>query len=99
VKVTWSPLAIQRVTEAAELIARDKPDASRRWAESTFEVTARLADFPMSGRTVPEIGRPEVREIIHGAFRVIYRIANEEVLVLTVRRASRLLDPSELGEK
>ena len=53
----------------------------------------------MSGRTVPEIGRPEVREIIHGAFRVIYRIGSDGVLVLTVRRASRLLDPSELGEK
>ena len=98
-RVTWSPLAIQRVIEAAEFIARDKPDAARRWTESTFEVTARLADFPMSGRTVPEIGRPEVREIIHGAFRLIYRIGSEEVLVLTVRRASRLLDPSELSEK
>jgi plasmid stabilization system protein ParE len=92
-------LAIQRVIEAAEFIARDKPGAARRWAESTFEVTARLADFPMIGRIVPEIGRPEVREIIHGAFRVIYRIGSDEVLILTVRRASRLLDPSELGEK
>ena len=36
---------------------------------------------------------------IDGAFRVIYRIGSEEVLILTVRRASRLLDPSELGEK
>jgi plasmid stabilization system protein ParE len=45
---------------------------------------------------VPEIRRPEIREIIHGAFRIIYRIEDDQVLILTVRRGRRLLDPSEI---
>jgi plasmid stabilization system protein ParE len=96
VRITWSPLAIQRVLEAAEFIARDKPGAAQSWAESTFEAVERLADLPNSGRVVPEIRRPEIREIIHGAFRIIYRIESDQVLVLTVRRGRRLLDPSEI---
>ena len=95
-RITWSPLAIQRVLEAAELIARDKPGAAQRWAESTFKAVERPADLPDSGRIVPEIRRPEVREIIHGAFRIIFRIQGHQVFILTVRRGSRLLDPSEI---
>lgn len=95
-RITWSPLAIQRVLEAADFIARDKPGAAEHWAESTFKAVERLADLPNSGRVVPEIRRPEIREIIHGAFRIIYRIESDQVLVLTVRRARRLLDPSEI---
>lgn len=95
-RITWSPLAIQRVLEAADFIARDKPGAARHWAESTFEAVERLADLPNSGRMVPEIRRPEIREIIHGAFRIIYRVESDQVVVLTVRRARRLLDPAEI---
>jgi toxin ParE1/3/4 len=95
VKVTWSPLAIQRVLEAADFIALDKPDAAQRWAESTFNAAARLSSLPESGRIVPEIGRPEVRELVHGSYRIIYRIADDRVLILTVRHASRRLDPTE----
>ena len=95
-KIVWSPIAIQRVTEAAELIALDKPEAAASWARAIFRAVDRLAALPASGRIVPELNRPDVREIIHGAFRIIYRVSDEQILVLTVRRSSRLLDPSEL---
>ena len=95
-KITWSPLAIQRVLEASEFISRDKPDAAARWAESTFRAVERLVDFPESGRVVPELGRPELREIIHGAYRIIYRIGDTEVYILTVRRASQVLEETEV---
>jgi len=95
VKITWSPLAIRRVIEAAEFIARDKPAAAQRWTESTFSAVERLAEWPRSGRVVPELGRAEVREVIHGSYRIIYRIAGDEVLILNVRHARRRLDPEE----
>ena len=94
-RITWSPLAIQRVLEAAEFIALDKPEAAQRWAESTFDAVERLAEFPESGRTVPELGRQDVREIIHGAFRIIYRVDQAAIYVLTVRHSSQRFDPAE----
>jgi plasmid stabilization system protein ParE len=83
------------VLEIAEYIALDKPGAADRWADSTFQVAGRLESHPKSGRIVPEMGRSEVREIIHGAYRIIYRIETERVLVLTIRASRQRFDSSE----
>jgi toxin ParE1/3/4 len=50
----------------------------------------KLSSFPTMGRVVPEVGRPEIRELIVGAFRVVYRYRNEVIEVVTVFRAARL---------
>jgi len=95
-KSVWSPLAVARVREAAQYIARDKPGAARTWVEGIFKQVGQLAAFPTSGRVVPELGREDVRELISGNYRIIYRTKNKVVLVLTVRHGKRLLDPSEV---
>jgi plasmid stabilization system protein ParE len=38
-----------------------------------------LALSPQMGRVVPEIGDPEVREVIVGAYRVVYRYRHDAV--------------------
>lgn len=40
--------------------------------EDLFSAVERLADFPESGRMVPELGSPRIRELIFGTYRVIY---------------------------
>ncbi len=95
-KVIWSPLAVERATEQAEYIARDKPEAARRWLEGIFDSTANLAAFPQSGRQTPELGDPAFRELLYGSYRVLYRIEVSQVTVLTVRHSRRLLDKQEL---
>ena len=98
-KVIWSPLAIRRSYEAADYIARDKPEAALRWLDGLFASTDRLVKFPESGRMVPEIGLPEYREIIYGSHRVIYRIEPAAVWVLTVRHSKQLFDATEITEE
>lgn len=73
--LVWSPLAIERVSEIAEYIARDNPPAAQRWVEDTFDRVGQLEEFPDSGRRVPEDPtRSDLREIIHGDYRIIYRV-------------------------
>ncbi|WP_150305712.1 type II toxin-antitoxin system RelE/ParE family toxin [Pseudomonas saliphila] len=96
-KIVWSPLALARVEDTARYIAEDNPDAAVRWVEDLFATVERLADFPKSGRIVPEVGSPRIREVIFGTYRVIYSAKNQ-VEILTVRRSSQLLRMSELGE-
>jgi len=95
-RAVWSPLAIQRVREIVEYIGLDRPAAAERWAEGAVEAVRRLTDFPRSGRIVPELGREDVREVIYGRYRVVYRVSEDEVLILTIRHGSRLLDSDEL---
>ena len=95
-RVIWSPLAISKVQEEAEYIAQDRPVAAERWADGIFEAVRPLAEFPNEGRIVPELGRVEIRELIHGGYRVIYRISRDAILILTVRHGRRLLDLTEI---
>jgi addiction module RelE/StbE family toxin len=96
--VEWSPLALDRVSEIARYIAKDNPDAAERWVNELFESVERLADSPESGRVVPEVGVRRIRELIFGAYRVIYSV-KDKVEILTVRRGSQLLRLSEIDDE
>lgn len=96
-KVEWSPLALDRVSEIARYIAKDNPDAAERWVNELFDSVERLVDFPESGRVVPEVGVRRIREVIFGVYRVIYSV-KDKIEILTVRRGNQLLDMSEIDD-
>jgi len=98
VRVIWSPRAVERVAEIVDHIAADRPEAARRWADQLFDRAKSLAKFPHRGRRVPELDRTEYRELIHGSYRLIYRVDEVRVNIVTIRHARRVLDPAELGD-
>ena len=51
--------------------------------------TRRLEAFPFSGRAVPEVGEPAIREVVWRDYRVIYWADDARVEVLSVLHASR----------
>ena len=95
-KVIWSALAEVRATEAVDYIAHDRPDAASAWLEDLIARVARLDRMARRGRIVPEIGAPDVREIFHAPYRVIYRINVANVVILTLRHWRRSWDPGEV---
>jgi toxin ParE1/3/4 len=95
-KVVWSPLALESVEEIADYIARDDVEAARIFLIDIFAAVGRLRNFPQSGRAVPEVNRPDIREIIFRKYRVIYRVARQQVWVLTVRHGKRRLPLEEV---
>ena len=44
---------------------------------------------------LPERPRKDLREVIHGAYRVIYRVDPEQVLILTVRHSRIPISPDD----
>jgi toxin ParE1/3/4 len=96
VRVIWSQLAIDRAVEESAFIAQDKPGAALRWIEELFAIVDRLETFPESGPIVPEIGLSNYRQLPFGAHRVVYRLDQGAVYILTVRRFEQLLRLSEL---
>lgn len=95
-EIRWSPLARIRVVEIAETIRWDKPGAAARWIERVVAEVETLPEMPRRGRVVPEVDRPNVRELLIGNYRVIYRIADDSIVILTVRHGRRLLNVDEL---
>ncbi len=95
-KIIWSPLSLDRIIEVSEFIAEDKPGASIKWVDSVFDSVQRLIKFPESGRSVPEINRSDIREILLGNYRIIYRIEEKSITILTVRHGKQLLSKNDL---
>ncbi len=52
----------------------------------------RLRNQPFSGQVVSEIGQENIREFLQGIYRIIYRVVDSSVEILTVFHGSQLLD-------
>ena len=96
VRINWTSQALNDLEAICEFIARDAPRYAQLFANRVFEVVEQLRDFPLLGRVVPEIGRDDIREIILGNYRVIYRIIPDEVEILTIYHGARLFDSSKI---
>ena len=90
-KIIWSPTAHKDLRQIASLIARDKPVVAMGWARKVKQKTSRLRRFPYSGRIVPELRRPEIREVIFGSYRIVYRISSE-ISILTVFHGAKRME-------
>lgn len=95
-KILWSPIAIDRVSEIAGYIAQDNPDAAESWINTIFEKVEHLKEFPESGRIVPETDNMTIRELIYGNYRIIYRVEEKRLSVLTVCHGKQVLPLDEI---
>ena len=95
-KIIWPPLAIDRVAEVAEYISKDKPSAAKKWVDELFQKVETLKSSPELGRIVPELARKEIRELIFGNYRIIYRHEKTEISILTVRYGNQILPLEEI---
>jgi len=85
-RLIWSPSALLDVKDIAAFIADDSPPAAKRFVRNLFQAVERLADFPKSGRIVPEFGDPNIREIIRRPCRIVYRIDSLDSTTACKRR-------------
>ena len=95
-KIIWSPLAIDRASEIAEYIARDKPSAAEKWINMVFSKVEQLKSSPEIGRVVPEIRNDQFRGLIYGNYRIIYRIEKTQISILTIRHGKQILPIDEI---
>lgn len=94
--IIWTELAIGKLQDFADYIALDTPAAALKWIDKIQNSVRNLENFPESGRKVPEIKRDDIREIIEGNYRVIYRIEEKRISILTIRHAKQLFDIDNL---
>ena len=95
-EVRWTVQAADDLEAIVEFISRDSEHYARLLAVDILEAVKRLETLPELGRPVPEITTPDIREILCGDYRVIYRVRADLVEILTVYHGARLLDPTRL---
>ena len=84
ISIWWSRRARLDVRRIGDFIACDKPEAASQWVERVTKAVGRLTVFPGSGRTVPEVGRDDVREIVLDGYRIIYQTRENTTIILAV---------------
>lgn len=94
--VSWTTQALDDLDAICEFIARDAPRYAQLFAMQAFESIDRLEKFPHSGRVVPEINKQEIREVILGNYRIVYRLREGEVEIITVHHGAQLLTADKL---
>ncbi len=95
-EIRWTPQASEDLESIAEFIAEDSPHYARLFVIDVLKAVERLEAFPMSGRVVPEINDPGLREIVLGSYRIVHRLKDEIAEILTVYHTARLLGSSDL---
>jgi addiction module RelE/StbE family toxin len=88
--VTWAPQAIEDVEAIRAYVARDSPSYADLLVERIVAAVTRLENHPLSGRVVPEVGDESLREVIHGSYRIVYRLKADIVEIATVSHGARL---------
>ncbi|WP_370281068.1 type II toxin-antitoxin system RelE/ParE family toxin [Robiginitalea marina] len=90
VRISWLDSARQDLREIFEYISPDSARYAKFQIERIFSRTQILKKQPSLGKVVEEIGDPNIRELVEGNYRIIYRIVNQHhIHILMVHHASR----------
>lgn len=92
-RIRWTPQASSDLDSIHEYISRDSPASAQALVGRLLAAVDQLETYPQSGRVVPEFADSAVREVVRGAYRVVYRLRGEAVELLRLHHASRPLPP------
>ncbi|WP_019989476.1 type II toxin-antitoxin system mRNA interferase toxin, RelE/StbE family [Rudanella lutea] len=91
-QVIWTEQAYNDLHAIYEFISAESERYATLLTDKLFSRTQSLISFPEMGRMVPEIGKPTVRELIEGNYRIIYEIISEDIILIqTVWHSARPL--------
>jgi toxin ParE1/3/4 len=96
VKVVWTDRAIARLSSTYEFVAQHSPTAAHGLVAALIERGDSLSGLPRRGRALPGHEDADLRELIDGNYRLVYRVKGETVEILTVFERHRLLPEEDL---
>jgi toxin ParE1/3/4 len=94
-KVIWSNTAERDLIDIAEYISAESPTTALKVFRNIRKKASNLYSFPERGRVVPELrdqGISQYRELIIPPWRILYRISEKSVYVLSVLDARQNIE-------
>ena len=92
-RVHWTPQASADLDAVHAFISHDSPGYAGVVVARLIVAVDQLQQFPQSGRVVPELADPAIRELVRGAYRIVYRLRSGGAEIVTVHHAARPLPP------
>jgi plasmid stabilization system protein ParE len=83
-QLRWTEHAVTQLGSIAEYISLASPVYAEQIVERIVGRLAQAVEYPESGRVVPELAQPSVRELIEMPYRLIYRVDAARITVLSI---------------
>jgi len=96
-KIIWTKSAVINLEDIKNYISQDSEFYAVELIEKIFGAVEKLSIFPRLGREVPEIKKENIREIIFGNYRILYRIDTEVLYIIAIIHAARDLSRIKLN--
>ena len=87
--VKWSKPAQIDLKQIHDYIARDSKFYAQKVSLEIVDKSEKLNKFPEVGRIVPEIGDPNIRELLIYSYRLVYEVFPDKVEVLALIHTKR----------
>ena len=87
--VRWTSPAKRDLKRIYDYIAEDSVFYAKKVVEDIVSRSEILENLPEIGRMVPELGNPDIRELIVYSYRLVYRIKEGNVQILTIIHGKR----------
>ena len=96
-EIVWTEVAARELEQAAEYIGQDSPTYAAALVAGADKTAQSLGTFPEHGKAVPEYRAQEVRQLLVGSYRLIYRVGSRAIEIVAfvhgARDLARFADP------
>lgn len=90
-RVQWSQNAVEHRVNIYDHIVLNSPTYAKRRGDKITRRSEQITDQLLAGRNVQEYQTDDIREPIKKSYRIIYRIKPQQIDVVAVIHAARLL--------
>ena len=95
-KVVWTRESLRKLIEIEDFISEDHPVKAIEFINFLMNKTDLIKENPEMGRIVPEFSNRLLRELIVKNYRMVYKISETKIEILTVFESHRLIRRDEI---
>lgn len=97
VRLNWTIQAVKDLKDISDYISKDSKRYANLLVRRILDKAKLLKLQPDSGRIVDEFERQDIRELLEGNYRIIYRkVTSSQIEIITVHHSARRLKPPKL---
>lgn len=90
VQINWTIVSIEDLKSIVEYISKDSITYAKLQIIRITNKTQILKSQPYIGKPVPEYQKVDIRELVEGNYRIIYKVVSEKKIdILTVHHSAR----------
>jgi len=98
-KIIWSNESLKKLIEIELFISKDSPQRASQFIDKIIARCEKIKNYPYKGRVVPEFSINEIREVFEKTYRIVYKISETQIEILTIFEGHQLLRSDDIFKR